>query len=130
LARRGTTKRPFYHIVVADKAAPRDGKFVERIGHYNPRLAENKATFNKERAEHWLQVGARPTERVVKLFKLAGIDVPARLLDKQRPSAAKQRAIARREAERGKSEESPSREAAARAEARESAENDAAPAEG
>jgi small subunit ribosomal protein S16 len=126
LARRGTTKRPFYHIVVADKAAPRDGKFVERIGHYDPRLAENKATFNKERAEHWLQVGARPTERVVKLFKLSGIDVPARLLDKQRPSAAKQRAIAQREADKAKE----SHEAAARAEARESAENDAAPVEG
>ncbi|MCZ6552983.1 MAG: 30S ribosomal protein S16, partial [SAR324 cluster bacterium] len=90
LARGGSKKRPFYRIVVADKAAPRDGRYVERIGSYNPLLENNKATFDKERAEYWLGVGARPSDRVVKLMSVVGIEVPAKLRDFKPPAPAKQ----------------------------------------
>lgn len=67
LARGGAKKRPFYHIVVADSRCPRDGRFIEKIGFYNPMVAKDHADrvrLNKERAEYWLKVGAQPTERV------------------------------------------------------------------
>ncbi len=70
LARGGRRNRPFYRIVVADSRAPRDGKFIERIGSYDPLLTENKATVDVERARHWLDVGAKPSERVSKLLAL------------------------------------------------------------
>ena len=73
LARGGAKKRPYYRIVVADKRAPRDGKFVERIGSYDPLLTENKATINAERAAYWLNCGAQPSQRVAKLLAQAGI---------------------------------------------------------
>lgn len=130
LARRGTTKRPFYHIVVAHKTSSRDGKFVERIGLYNPLLAENKTTLDKERAQHWLSVGARPTERVVKILKLNGIDVPAKLVDKLVLSAGKQKAVAARNAEKQQAAEARAKQEASRAKAKEAAAESSAPAEG
>jgi small subunit ribosomal protein S16 len=66
LARGGTKKRPFYHIVVADARAPRDGRFIEKLGTYNPLLgkdAENRIVLNTERAQHWLSVGAKRDAR-------------------------------------------------------------------
>ena len=98
------------------------GKFVERIGLYDPKLTENKTTLDKERVEHWLKVGARPTERVVKLFKLQGIEVPATLMDKQAPSAGKQKAMPARAAERQQVQEAKAREEAARAKKKQAAE--------
>lgn len=80
LARGGAKKRPFYRIVVADKARSRDGRFVERIGHYNPMLPKddpNRVQFDEERAKHWIGVGAKPSERVQKFFASAGLmDAP------------------------------------------------------
>ena len=76
LARAGTKKRPFYHIVVADARSPRDGRFIEKLGTYNPLLgkdAENRVQFNTERAQHWLSVGAEPTDRVLRFFDAAGL---------------------------------------------------------
>jgi small subunit ribosomal protein S16 len=73
LARGGKKKRPYYRIVVADSRASRDGKFIERIGSYDPLLAENKVTLNVERATYWLNVGAQPSERVSKLLALQGV---------------------------------------------------------
>lgn len=73
LARGGKTHRPFYRIVVADSRAPRDGKFIERVGSYDPLLSENKVTLNVERVTHWLDVGAQPSERVAKLLVLQGL---------------------------------------------------------
>ncbi len=76
LARGGAKKRPFYRIVVAEATAPRDGKFVEKIGTYNPLLEQGHAeriVINTERAQHWLSVGAQPTERVVGFFSNAGL---------------------------------------------------------
>ena len=76
LARGGTKKRPFYHIVVADARSPRDGRFIEKLGTFNPLLAkdaENRVVLNNERAQHWLQVGAQPTDRVLRFLDAAGL---------------------------------------------------------
>ncbi|WP_417307513.1 30S ribosomal protein S16 [Devosia sp.] len=75
LARAGTKKRPYYHIVVADARSPRDGRFIEKIGNYDPRLADKSARVNliTERVQHWLGVGAQPTDRVARFFDAAGL---------------------------------------------------------
>ncbi len=76
LARAGTKKRPFYHIVIADARSPRDGRFIEKLGTFNPLLdkdAENRVVLNNERAQHWLSVGAVPTDRVLRFLDAAGL---------------------------------------------------------
>jgi small subunit ribosomal protein S16 len=76
LARGGAKKRPFYSIVVADSHSPRDGRFIEKLGTYNPMLERDRAdrvTLKEERIRHWLGVGAQPTERVAKFLGDAGI---------------------------------------------------------
>ena len=73
LARHGAKKAPFYHLTVADRSAKRDGRFIERVGFFNP-LAQGKAEelrVDLERVDHWLSVGAKPSERVNKLIKRA-----------------------------------------------------------
>ena len=75
LARAGTKKRPYYHIVLADARSPRDGRFIEKIGNYDPMLADDskRVTLNAERATHWLSVGAQPTDRVLRFLAAAGL---------------------------------------------------------
>ena len=75
LARAGTKKRPYYHIVLADARSPRDGRFIEKIGNYDPMLADDskRVTLNAERATHWLSVGAQPTDRVLRFLDAAGL---------------------------------------------------------
>jgi len=76
LARGGAKKRPFYRIVVADAASPRDGRFLERIGHYNPLLPQgnpDRLKFDIERVKHWLGHGAQPTERVQRFLAAEGV---------------------------------------------------------
>ncbi len=77
LARAGTKKRPFYHIVVADARSPRDGRFIERLGTYDPMLAKdgeaNRVKLDADRAKHWLSVGAQPTDRVTRFLDAAGL---------------------------------------------------------
>lgn len=81
LARGGAKQRPFYRIVVAEADAPRDGRFVEKLGTYNPMLEKNdpqRVTLNKERIQYWLSVGAQPTERVARFLGEAKLrEVPA-----------------------------------------------------
>jgi small subunit ribosomal protein S16 len=74
LRRMGQKKAPFYRIIVADSRSPRDGRFIEEIGTYDP--STNPSTFkvNEELAKKWLANGAQPTEQVAKLFKVAGIE--------------------------------------------------------
>jgi small subunit ribosomal protein S16 len=72
LARAGAKKKPYYRIVVANSDAPRDGKFLEKVGTYNPLLAKEdvkRVTLNSERVKYWLSVGAQPTERVGKFLE-------------------------------------------------------------
>lgn len=82
LSRGGAKKRPFYRIVLADSRSPRDGKFLEKLGTYNPMLPvdhEQRLILNAERIKHWLAVGAQPTDRCVKFFSDAGyIAAPVR----------------------------------------------------
>jgi small subunit ribosomal protein S16 len=76
LARGGAKKKPFYSIVVADSRSPRDGKFIEKIGTYNPVLKSddpNRVKFNAERVQEWLKKGAQPTDRVLRFLDVAGI---------------------------------------------------------
>ena len=74
LARGGAKKKPYYRIVVADVRKKRDGKFIERIGFYNPMIQENRFEIDSERAKYWLCAGAQPTDRVRKLMKQAEIE--------------------------------------------------------
>ena len=76
LSRGGSKKRPYYKIVVADARAPRDGKFIERIGSYNPQLPKDSAErmiIDAERAKHWLAAGAQPSDRVARFLDIAGV---------------------------------------------------------
>ena len=76
LARGGSKKRPYYKIIVADARSSRDGKFIERIGSYNPLLAkddEKRVVLDAERAKHWVSVGAQPTDRVARFLDAAGV---------------------------------------------------------
>ena len=76
LSRGGAKKRPFYRIVVTDARAPRDGRFIERIGSFNPLLAkdaENRVVLDTEKAKAWLEKGAQPTDRVARFLDAAGV---------------------------------------------------------
>src|SRR5207253_1318490 len=76
LTRGGAKKRPYYRIVVADSRAPRDGRFIEKLGSYNPLLAKDspeRVKLDAERISHWLSVGAQPSDRVLRFLDAAGI---------------------------------------------------------
>ncbi|MEO0908203.1 MAG: 30S ribosomal protein S16 [Pseudomonadota bacterium] len=76
LSRGGAKKRPYYRIVVADSRAPRDGRYLEQIGVYNPLLAKDspeRVKLNEDRVRHWLSVGATPSDRVARFLDAAGI---------------------------------------------------------
>ena len=75
LARAGAKKRPYYHVVVADARSPRDGRFIEKVGTYDPKLADTTKRVNlvTERVQHWLSVGAQPTDRVLRFLDAAGL---------------------------------------------------------
>lgn len=104
LARGGAKKRPFYHIVVADANAPRDGKFIERVGTYNPMLPADHAErvlLKTERLTYWLGNGAQPTDRVARfLAKAELIKAPVRTEQTKQPQPKKK--AQEREAERAK----------------------------
>ena len=73
LRRMGQKKAPFYRIVVADSRSPRDGRFIEEIGYYDPNTEPSTIKIDEEAAKKWLSTGAQPTETVGKLLKIAGI---------------------------------------------------------
>jgi small subunit ribosomal protein S16 len=76
LARAGTKKRPFYHIVIADSRSPRDGRFIERLGYFNPLLPKDEAECLKldlDKAKAWLAKGALPTDRILRFLDQAGV---------------------------------------------------------
>ena len=76
LARGGSKKRPYYHVVLADARSPRDGRFLENLGSWNPMLAKDngaRITLNNDRIKHWLDQGAQPTDRVLRFLNEAGL---------------------------------------------------------
>jgi small subunit ribosomal protein S16 len=76
MARAGTKKRPFYHIVAADSRAPRDGRFIERLGYYNPLLPKDKPERLKldlDKVKDWIKKGAQPSDRVMRFLDAAGV---------------------------------------------------------
>jgi len=77
LRREGTTNRPFYRVVVADARSPRDGKFIEMIGNYDPNKVSEHANLDLERAEYWITKGAQPSETVLSLIRTARKSVKA-----------------------------------------------------
>jgi small subunit ribosomal protein S16 len=106
LARGGAKKRPFYRIVVAEATAPRDGRFIERVGSWNPILPKDspdRVVLDEERIKHWLSVGAQPTDRVLRFLDERGLlKRPAR----SNPEKAKpgKKAVERVEEKRKKAE--------------------------
>tara|TARA_R110002124_G_scaffold39885_1_gene125579 strand:+ start:2065 stop:2511 length:447 start_codon:yes stop_codon:yes gene_type:complete len=143
MSRGGSKKRPYYKIVIADVRAPRDGKFIERIGSYNPLLAkddEKRVVLDAERAKHWLENGAQPSDRVARFLDAAGLlkrearnnpnkgkpgeKATERLEEKAEKAAAAEEAA--KEAAAAPAEEAPAEEAPA---AEEAAPAEEAPAE-
>ena len=139
LARGGAKKRPFYRIVVADSRTPRDGRFIERVGTYNPMLARDhpeRIILKEEHVHHWLSVGAQPTDRVARFLGAAEIlAAPAipQQTKKSEPKAKAQERMKEAEEARKAAEAAATEAAAAPAEepaAEEpAAEEEAAPAE-
>ncbi len=117
LARGGAKKRPYYSIVVADARMPRDGRFIEKIGRYNPLLGkddENRVLIDAERAKHWLERGAQPTDRVARFLGAAGL-MEWKHGDNPQKAQPGKKALERIEEKKAKEEAA--REAAAEAEA-------------
>jgi small subunit ribosomal protein S16 len=76
LSRGGTKKRPYYYLVIAESASPRDGRYIEQVGTHNPLLPKDHADrvkLNLDRVKHWLSVGAQPTDRVLRFLDAAGL---------------------------------------------------------
>jgi len=104
LAQAGAKKRPYYHIVVADSRAPRDGRFLEKLGSYNPMLPSGHADrvrLFSERIRHWLQHGALPTERVARFLAAAELAPPPVIRAQPIKSAPKKKAQERAKAQAG-----------------------------
>ncbi len=132
LARGGSKKRPYYRIVAADVRAPRDGRFIEKLGTYNPLLPKDSAervTMNKERIQYWLDQGATPTDRVLRFLDAEGM---MKREARNNPNKAKPgKKAEERIAEKAQKEEDAKAAAAEAEEAAKAAatEADAAPAE-
>ncbi|QKV19947.1 30S ribosomal protein S16 [Oricola thermophila] len=135
LARAGSKKRPYYHIVVADVRSPRDGRFIEQVGSWNPVLPKDadRVTLKEDRIKHWLEVGAQPTDRVLRFLDAAGLAKrPAR--NNPKKALPGKKAQERLEEQKMKEEEAKAAAEAAAAEAAEApaeapAEEEAASAE-
>lgn len=134
LARGGAKKRPFYRIVVADSRMPRDGRFIERVGTYNPMLPKEhpeRVELKTERIQHWLSVGARPSDRVAKFLggaEIIPMPVPREQTKKNLPKAKAQERLKEAEEKAAAAAEAPAEEAADEAPAEEAAVEEA-PAE-
>lgn len=137
LSRGGAKKRPYYHIVVADSRRARDGKFIERVGAYNPMLPKddpNRIKLNEDRIKHWLSVGAQPTDRVHRFLGNAGLTdarpVPQNQTKRTEPKAKTLERIQEREDKlKAHSEAAAAAPAEAEAAPEEAVVEDAAPAE-
>ena len=101
MARAGTTKRPVYHIVAADSRAPRDGRFIERLGYYNPLLPKDKEErlkLDMDKVKSWIAKGAQPSDRVMRFLDAAGVAKREKRNNPERAIPRKERKAAREEA--------------------------------
>jgi small subunit ribosomal protein S16 len=121
MARAGTKKRPFYHIVVADSRAPRDGRFIERLGFYNPLLPKDKEErlkLDMDKVKAWMVKGAQPSDRVMRFLDAAGVAKREKRNNPERAIPRKERKAAREEkqkvADAAKAEAKSKADAAAR----------------
>ncbi|MBI4184253.1 MAG: 30S ribosomal protein S16 [Proteobacteria bacterium] len=104
LSRGGAKKRPFYRIVVADSRSPRDGRFIERVGTYNPMLPQDhpeRIVLNEERLRHWLGVGAKPSDRVARFLGQAGMVPKPAIPEQTKKNQPRAKAQARLKAAEG-----------------------------
>ncbi len=125
LSRGGSKKRPFYKVVAADQRSPRDGRFIERLGSYNPMLPKDHAerfVINEERVKYWLSNGAEPTERLQKMLSNLGLVAAPATREQPKKSAPRAKAVERIKEKEEKAKAAAEAAAAAAAEA-------AAPAE-
>ena len=100
LARAGTKKRPVYHVVVADSRFPRDGRFIERLGHFNPLLprdSEARLKLDMDKVKAWLAKGAQPSDRVTRFLDAAGVVKRAARNNPEKAVPRKERKVAREE---------------------------------
>jgi small subunit ribosomal protein S16 len=100
LARAGTKKRPVYHIVVADSRSPRDGRFIERLGFFNPLLPKDKTErlkFDLDKAQAWIKKGAQPSDRVMRFLDAAGVAKREKRNNPERAIPRKERKAVREE---------------------------------
>ena len=122
LSRGGAKKRPYYHIVIADARSPRDGRFIERVGAYNPMVARDhpeRLKLNVERAQYWLGKGAQPSDRVARFLAMNGIGervVPTNQTKKHLPKAKAQERLREAEEKAAEAAEAAKEAAAAPAE--------------
>ena len=127
LARGGSKKRPFYRVVAADSRMPRDGRYIEKLGTYNPLLpkdSEDRVKMNMERVQYWLDQGAQPTDRISRMLEAAGVlekkeranlkkgEPGQKAKDRAEEKAAKAAEAAEAPAEEAPAEEAPAEEAA------------------
>jgi small subunit ribosomal protein S16 len=115
MARAGTKKRPFYHIVIADSRAPRDGRFIERLGYFNPLLPKDKPERLKldlEKVKAWIAKGAQPSDRIMRLLDAAGVAKREKRNNPQRAVPRKERK-AKEEAAKAAASATPAAPAAA-----------------
>lgn len=101
LSRGGSKKRPYYHIVAADSRAPRDGRYIEKLGAYNPLLpqdCEQRLILDQDKVKSWLSKGAQPTERLQKLFSNLGLCAAPATREQPKKSAPKAKALERMKA--------------------------------
>ena len=114
-ARAGTKKRPVYHIVVADSRSPRDGRFIERLGYFNPLLPKEKTErlkFDLEKTKAWIAKGATPSDRVMRFLDEAGIAKREKRNNPEKAIPRKQRKQMKEDAEKAKAEAAAAKAAA------------------
>jgi small subunit ribosomal protein S16 len=131
MARAGTKKRPFYHIVVADSRSPRDGRFIERLGFFNPLLPKDKTERLKldlDKVQAWMKKGAQPSDRVTRFLDAAGIMKREKRNNPERAIPRKERKATREEALKVKEAGDAAAKTAATAKANEKAAADKAKA--
>lgn len=132
LSRGGSKKHPYYRVVAADQRAPRDGRFIEKLGSYNPLLPQDhqeRLVLDVEKVKTWLQKGAQPTERLQKLFANLGLCAAPAMREQPKKSAPKAKALERIKEKEEKAKAAEEAKAAAEAEAKAAAEAAKAAAE-